>query len=144
MQALLSSNSHTKWIGSDLDIYCTAFAAPFVRTWLTGREVNQVFFGISQLFYPYQAYPSSIVDDDVDNDPVSHVEYYTNRSKDEPQLSRGFRFYGHCFTGSHIEVSLLTSEGDGVPIRSPVRQDEDDATKKNIDLVVLKVCIICY
>jgi hypothetical protein len=109
------------------------------------REVDQVYCGISQIFYPYQSYPSSIVDNTVDHDPVSHVEYYTNRPKDEPRLFKESCLSSHRFPGSRVEVSLLTSEGGGVPIRSPVHQDEDEATKKkNIDLVVLKVCINSY
>lgn len=152
MQALLSGNSHTPWIGADLDIYCTSFAAPFVRTWLTGqREVNQVYCGISQVFYPFQSYPSSIIDNDVDNDPVSHVEYYSNKLMDKPRLAqeqrRGeSRLRSYVFPGSGIVVSLLTSKGEGVPFQLPVRQDQDEGkvTKKNIDLVVLKVCINSY
>lgn len=35
------------WRGSDLDIYCTSDAAPYVRSWLTGQDVQQVFSGYS-------------------------------------------------------------------------------------------------
>lgn len=35
------------WRGSDLDIYCTSDAAPYVRSWLIGQDVQQVFSGYS-------------------------------------------------------------------------------------------------
>jgi len=70
---------------------------------------------------------------------------------DKPRLAqeqrRGeSRLRSYVFPGSCIEISLLTSKGEGVPFQLPVRQDQDEGevTKKNIDLVVLKVCINSY
>ena len=39
------------WNDADLDIYCTSIAAPFVRRWLIGRELNQAFGGYSEVSY---------------------------------------------------------------------------------------------
>jgi len=91
-----------------------------------------VYCGISEVYHPFQAYPSSVNDVDDNDYPVSHVENYTNRVLDES----GERLRGHRFP-SLVEVSLLTSDGDGVPIHS--RNHQHAAAKKNIDLVVLKV-----
>ena len=91
-----------------------------------------MYCGISEVYHPFQAYPSSVNDVDDNDYPVSHVENYTNRVLDES----GERLRGHRFP-SLVEVSLLTSDGDGVPIHS--RNHQHTAAKKNIDLVVLKV-----
>ena len=45
VQAIVGS----QWDESDLDIYCTSESAPFVRSWLLGKEVNQIFGGYSEV-----------------------------------------------------------------------------------------------
>ena len=39
----------TRWNDSDLDIICTDDAAPIVRSWLLGADVNQIFCGHTEV-----------------------------------------------------------------------------------------------
>lgn len=93
-----------------------------------------MYCGITELYPPFLPYPSSDDEAEYDDIPVSHVENYVKRALGE---SGGERKRGHCFPSSGSEVCLLTSNGEGVPIRSHVPPQH--AKKKNIDLVVLKV-----
>ena len=37
------------WPDSDLDIYCSADSAPYVRSWLVGLDLQQAFSGCSSV-----------------------------------------------------------------------------------------------
>ena len=37
------------WPDSDLDIYCSADSAPYVRSWLVGSDLQQAFSGCSSV-----------------------------------------------------------------------------------------------
>ena len=37
------------WPDSDLDIYCSADSAPYIRSWLVGSDLQQAFSGCSSV-----------------------------------------------------------------------------------------------
>ena len=41
------------WHDADLDIYCSPEAAPYVRSWLIGQDLQQVFCGYSEVSHTY-------------------------------------------------------------------------------------------
>lgn len=46
------------WPDSDLDIYCSHEAAPYVRSWLVGLDLQQAFSGCSLVSVLFYLYPS--------------------------------------------------------------------------------------
>ena len=133
--------------GSDLDIYCTMSAAPYVRGWLVGSDVLQVCGGYSEL-YRYGA--GSMFPETSRYGPISHVEYYINEESIE---GRDCRCVTYNQRSSQLKLKngrsfrLATNDGDR-SVRC-VNYTEVSSKKKmavNIDLIVLMVrtrCLPC-
>ena len=68
------------WRDSDVDIYCTEAAAPFVREWLI-RDMKQVLVGVNSRYGTYVPYSIK--------DPVDHVEYWANTPVDGERFKSG-------------------------------------------------------
>ena len=75
------------WEGSDVDIYCTAVAAPAVRSWLI-RDANKMIVNAGKTYDPLAVEKS---DDLYFRDSIHHVEGYGNVPEEGTTVRPGMR-----------------------------------------------------
>ncbi len=149
MQCLFSSDEGC-WVrgkGSnyqpaDLDIYCTFDAVPYLRAWLTGPSVDQVFAGFSEVNKAFQMYPSSLTHSGLKrenerDDPVSHVEFFMNKQSDNVTSVHS----SLAVLPSGRVVHLVTNDMKRLPFMKYTDRGIDKKDTVNIDVIVLKVCL---
>lgn len=124
---------------TDIDIYCTYDAAPYLRAWLIGPSVDQLFAGYSEVNKAFQLYPSSLTPSwlkrEHECDPVSHVEFFMNKESDNVtsvHSSLAVLEFGRV-------VHLVTNDTKPLPFMPYTDRGNNKKGTVNIDVIVLKV-----
>jgi hypothetical protein len=115
---------------------------PYLRAWLTGPSVDQVFAGFSEVNKAFQMYPSSLTHSGLKrenerDDPVSHVEFFMNKQSDDVTSVHS----SLAVLPSGRVVHLVTNDMKRLPFMKYTDRGIDKKDTVNIDVIVLKVCL---